>query len=80
MDTLHIRAVGDLRSPYLAADGVPVVGRYAGRDRHTHEPLPEGEVVIAHRDYLRAISRGDLAIVAPKPITPAKATTKGTDQ
>lgn len=63
MTTLHIKAVGDLRAPYLGADGVPVAGRYAGRARKTFAPLPDGEHVTAHADYHRAIARGDLALV-----------------
>lgn len=86
MSTLHIRAVGDIRCAYIDARGVPVVGRYAGRDRRTHEPMPDGEEVPDHADIRRALSRGELALVAPKPIAPAPApatkpaTPKGTDQ
>ena len=60
--TIHIRAVGDLLAPYLDD---------AGRHRKTREALPEGETVIDHPDYQRAIRRGELALVAPKPIAPA---------
>ena len=81
-NTLHIRAVGDLLSPYLDDTGRPVPGRYAGRHRKTREPLPEGEMVADHPDYRRAVAREELALVAPKPIAPAAKTTapKGADQ
>ncbi len=80
-NTLHIRAVGDLRCPFVGADGVPVPGRYAGRARKTFEPLPDGEHVPDCADHRRAIVRGDIEIVPPKPIAPAKpATPKGSDQ
>lgn len=72
MTTLHIKAVGDLRAPYLDASGRPVAGRFAGRARKTFEPLPDGEHVADLADYRRAIARGDLAIVAPE--APAKPT------
>ena len=75
-NTLHIRAVGDLRCPFVGADGVPVPGRYAGRARKTHEPMPDGEHVPDVADHRRAVERGDLAIVPPKPIAPAKTATK----
>ncbi len=70
-NTLHIRAVGDLLAPYLDDAGRSIPGRYAGRHRKTREALPEGETVIDHPDYQRAIRRGELALVAPKPIAPA---------
>ena len=70
-NTLHIRAVGDLLAPYLDDAGRPVPGRYAGRHRKTREVLPDGETVVDPTDYQRAIRRGELALVAPKPIAPA---------
>lgn len=76
MNTLHIRAVGELRAPFLDAAGRPVAGRYAGRARKTFEALPDGEHVADLPDYRRAIARGDLALVAPA----NKPTTKGTAQ
>ena len=80
-NTLHIRAVGDLLSPYLDDAGRPVPGRYAGRHRKTREALPEGEVVADLPDYRRALARGELALAAPKPIAPAtKPATKELDK
>lgn len=69
-NTLHIRAVGDLRCPYVGPDGVPVAGRYAGRARKTFEALPDGEHVPDHSDHRRAIVRGDLELVVAKPALP----------
>ena len=74
-NTLHIRAVGDLLSPYLDDTGRPVPGRYAGRARKTREALSEGEMVADHPDYRRAINRGELELVAPKPIAPVAPST-----
>jgi hypothetical protein len=69
MATKHLRvfAVDDRRFPLVGADGLQRVdskGRqlYAGRDRRTHDPLPEGEIVPFHPDYLRAGARGDLIV------------------
>ena len=76
MNTLHIRAVGDLRAAYLDDAGRPVAGRYAGRDRRTFDALPEGEVVPDHVDTRRAIARGDLELVAPVAPKTARTTTK----
>ena len=75
MNTLHIRAVGDLRAPFLDASGRPIAGRFAGRARKTFEALPDGEHVADLADYRRAIARGDLALV-----TPTAKPTKGTAQ
>lgn len=73
MTTLHIKAVGDLRAPFLDASGRPVAGRFAGRARKTFEPLPDGEHVADVADYRRAIARGDLALVtAPAAKTATK--------
>ena len=71
MSTLHIRAVGDARCAFVDPDGKVVVGRYAGRDRRTHEALPGGEVVTGHTHYQRALSRGELVAFVPAPIAPA---------
>lgn len=73
MNTLHVRAVGDLRVPTVGT-----AGRFVGRARKTHEPLPDGEVVEDHTDYRRALSRGELELVtdAPKAIAPRPAAPK----
>jgi|JI9StandDraft_1071089.scaffolds.fasta_scaffold22847_2 hypothetical protein len=68
MNTLHIRAVGDLRCPYVDAAGRNVPGRFAGRARKTFDVLPEGESVPDHEHYRRALKHGDLALVAPAPL------------
>ena len=60
MSTIHVRAVGDLRVPIVGT-----AGRFAGRARKTHEPLPEGEQLPDHVDYRRALARGELALVEP---------------
>jgi hypothetical protein len=78
MNTLHIRAVGDLRCPYVDAAGRNVPGRFAGRARKTFDVLPDGESVPDHEHYRRALKHGDLALVAlvapvPVAIAPAKA-------
>jgi len=62
MSTLHVRAVGDLRVPVVGT-----AGRFVGRARKTHEMMPDGEHVEAHTDYQRALSRGELALVVPRP-------------
>lgn len=67
MNTLYIRAVGDLRCPYVDAAGRNVPGRFAGRARKTFDVLPEGESVPDHEHYRRALKHGDLALVALAP-------------
>lgn len=73
MNTLHIRAVGDLRCPYVDAAGRNVPGRFAGRARKTFDALPEGESVPDHEHYRRAIARGEITLAIPAAIAPAKA-------
>lgn len=61
---LHVEAVGDRLSTLLdPASGLVVVGRYAARQKKTHAPMLEGELVADHPHYRRAIARGDLALV-----------------
>lgn len=69
---LRVYAVDDRKFPLIDADGVMRVGPkgqlyYAGRDRRTGEPLPGGELVPFHMDYVRAVARGDLADAPPQP-------------
>ena len=90
MSTLSIRAVGDLRCPYVDAAGRNVPARYAGRARKTFDALPEGESVPDVEHYRRALARGELALVTPAPVAPiaiapaktshAPVVAKGSDQ
>lgn len=59
MQTLRVKAVGDARLP---VPGVP--GRFVGRDRKTGEILADGVSVPADSYYLRAVARGDIALLA----------------
>ena len=58
MQTIRVKAVGDARLP---VPGTP--GRFVGRDRKTGEIIADGVSVPADSYYLRAISRGDLALI-----------------
>ena len=57
-ETLHVCAVGDARLP------VPGVrGRFVGRVPRSHELIAEGVHVPADGYHLRAIARGDIALM-----------------
>jgi hypothetical protein len=58
MQTIRVKAVGDARLP---VPGTP--GRFVGRDRKTGEILADGVTVPAESYYLRAVARGDLALL-----------------
>ena len=58
MQTIRVKAVADARLP---VHGVP--GRFVGRDRKTGEILAGGVTVPAESYYLRAVARGDLALL-----------------
>ena len=68
MNTLHIRAVGNLRCPYVDAAGRNVPGRFAGRARKTFAVLPEGESGPDHEHYRRALKHGEIELVEPAPV------------
>lgn len=58
MQTIRVKAVADARLP------VPgTLGRFVGRDRKTGEILAGGVTVPAESYYLRAVARGDLALL-----------------
>lgn len=59
MQTIRVKAVADARLP---VPGTP--GRFVGRDRKTGEILADGVAVPAESYYLRAVARGDLALLA----------------
>lgn len=58
MQTIRVKAVADARLP---VPGTP--GRFVGRDRKTGEIIADGVAVPADSYYLRAIARGDLALI-----------------
>ncbi len=58
MQTIRVKAVADARLP---VPGTP--GRFVGRDRKTGEILAGGVTVPAESYYLRAVARGDLALL-----------------
>lgn len=58
MQTIRVKAVADARLP---VPGTP--GRFVGRDRKTGEIIADGVSVPADSYYLRAIARGDLALL-----------------
>jgi len=58
MQTIRVKAVGDARLP---VPGAP--GRFVGRDRKTGAVLADGVSVPADSYYLRAVARGDLALI-----------------
>jgi len=60
---LLILAVNDRMATLIDRNGHAFRGRYAGRDR-TGAALLEGELVSDHTHYRRAISRGDITLVA----------------
>lgn len=59
MQTIRVKAVADARLP---VPGTP--GRFVGRDRKTGEIIADGVSVPADSYYLRAVARGDLALLA----------------
>ncbi len=58
MQTIRVKAVADARLP---VPGTP--GRFVGRDRKTGEIIADGVAVPAESYYLRAVARGDLALL-----------------
>ena len=58
MQTIRVKAVADARLP---VPGTP--GRFVGRDRKTGEIIADGVSVPAESYYLRAVARGDLALI-----------------
>lgn len=58
MQTIRVKAVADARLP---VPGTP--GRFVGRDRKTGEIIAGGVAVSAESYYLRAVARGDLALI-----------------
>lgn len=60
---LLIQAVEGRHLSMVDVRGVALRGRFAGRDR-AGAPLADGELVPDHIHYRRAISRGDVALVA----------------
>jgi hypothetical protein len=70
MPTLHVRAVEGALVAAYTADGAPLANRYVGRVPGTHALLPDGETVPDLEHYRRALSRGELTAIAPKPIAP----------
>lgn len=59
MQTIRVKAVADARLP---VPGTP--GRFVGRDRKTGEILADGVSVPAESYYMRAVARGDIALIA----------------
>jgi len=72
-ETLHVRAVGDLRVSLVAPDGALLRGRYAGRSPDG-SPLPDGERLVACAHYANALRHGELELVASAPVAPATPT------
>jgi hypothetical protein len=65
MRKIRVKAVDSVRVHYVDEQGRPVQGRYAGIDRFTSEPLPDGEEVTDSASYYsRAIRRGELEEVS----------------
>lgn len=58
MQTIRVKAVADARLP---VPGTP--GRFVGRDRKTGAIIADGVAVPADSYYLRAVARGDLALL-----------------
>lgn len=58
MQTIRVKAVGNARLP---VPGTP--GRFVGRDRKTGAIIADGVAVPADSYYLRAIARGDIALI-----------------
>lgn len=81
-ETLHVRAVGDLRVSLVAPDGALLRGRYAGR-APDGSPLPDGERLPACAHYANALRRGELDLftsASAASATPTASAKKRADQ